>query len=88
MKNHQEQMAERMEQNLKIDVIEILIGLYRQIENDNVSPQQAANNLQQPFNQHNAMFQLLISLQNKVETLSNNKTYIPRSNNFNQGINK
>ena len=75
MKIHQEQMAERMEQNLKINMIETLTGLCGQLENEeNIAPQQeSANNLAQPNFSDNAMFQLLTSLQNKVEALSSNR---------------
>lgn len=71
LKNHQEQMAEGMEQNLKINMIETLTGLCGQLEdNENAPPQAAVNNLAQPNLSDNAMFQLLTSLQNKVEALS------------------
>ena len=75
LKNHQEQMVERIEQNLALKMIDILTGLCGQLEDtENIAPLQAtADNLVQPNFSNNAMFQLLTSLQNKVEALSNNR---------------
>ena len=75
LKNHQEQMAERMEQRLKINMIEILTGLCGQLQDieDVAPPQATVHNLAQPNLSDNAMFQLRTSLQNKVEELSKNQ---------------
>ena len=65
LKSHQEQMVERMEQSLKINLMETLTGLCRQLKN-----KATVNNLAQPNLSNNAMFKLLTSLQNKIEELA------------------
>ena len=58
LKTRQEQMAERMEKNLKINMIEMLSGLCGQLKDiENFPPPQATvNNLVQPNLYNNAMF--------------------------------
>ena len=87
LKNHQEEMAVRMEQNFKINMIETMSGLCKQIGNEeNHQPanpsntahvnETSANNLS---SSDKAIFQFLKTLQDKVAALSatNNNSYTP-----------
>ena len=68
-----------MEQNLKINMIETITGLCRQMKNEKNIPSQqemnSANNMKKSsFGNDDAIYQLLNALQGRVEALSNNNS--------------
>ena len=79
LKQHQEEMSARMEQDLKTNKIETLTGLCGKMKNkEKIPPQQemnSANNMKKAtFGNDDSIYQLLTGFQNKVKAISNNNS--------------